>query len=57
MRRIRGLKKDQEDDFSISTPDQIIEQFDKIRADWPGGHRDFGAWASVGGIGVMNICW
>ena len=30
MRRIRHLHTDAEDDFSISTPDQIIQQFDKI---------------------------
>ena len=56
MRRIRGLKKDDEDDFSISTPDQVIQQFDKIT-----GLISIVALAIsalgllVGGIGVMNI--
>ena len=56
MRRIRGLKTEQEDDFSISTPDQVIQQFDKIT-----GLISMVAIAIsalgllVGGIGVMNI--
>src|SRR5580704_9887014 len=56
MRRIRGLKKDDEDDFAISTPDQVIQQFDKIT-----GLISIVAIAIsalgllVGGIGVMNI--
>ncbi len=56
MRRIRGLKKDEEDDFAISTPDQVIQQFDKIT-----GLISMVAIAIsalgllVGGIGVMNI--
>ncbi len=56
MRRLRGLKKDDEDDFNIGTPDQIIEQFDKIT-----GLIGLVAIAIsalgllVGGIGVMNI--
>src|SRR5204863_6767395 len=56
MRRIRRLKTDQADDFSISTPDQIIEQFDKIT-----GLIGLiaiaisGLGLLVGGIGVMNI--
>src|SRR6185312_1753296 len=56
MRRLRGLKKDAEDDFSISTPDQIIQQFDQIT-----GIIGLVAIAIsalgllVGGIGVMNI--
>jgi putative ABC transport system permease protein len=56
MRRLRGLKKDDADDFSISTPDQIIQQFDKIT-----GLIGLIAIAIsalgllVGGIGVMNI--
>jgi putative ABC transport system permease protein len=56
MRRIRGLKTADEDDFSISTPDQIIQQFDKIT-----GLISIVALAIsalgllVGGIGVMNI--
>jgi putative ABC transport system permease protein len=56
MRRIRQLKTGEEDDFSISTPDQIIQQFDKIT-----GLVGLVAIAIsalgllVGGIGVMNI--
>jgi putative ABC transport system permease protein len=56
MRRIRGLKMDAVDDFSISTPDQIIQQFDKIT-----GLIGLiaiaisGLGLLVGGIGVMNI--
>jgi len=56
MRRIRHLKTDEADDFSISTPDQIIQQFDKIT-----GLVGLVAIAIsalgllVGGIGVMNI--
>ena len=56
MRRIRRLKTDEPDDFSISTPDQIIQQFDKIT-----GLIGLVAIAIsalgllVGGIGVMNI--
>ena len=56
MRRLRHLKGDEPDDFSISTPDQIIQQFDKIT-----GLVGLVAIAIsalgllVGGIGVMNI--
>jgi putative ABC transport system permease protein len=56
MRRLRHLATEQADDFSISTPDQIIQQFDKIT-----GLIGLVAIAIsglgllVGGIGVMNI--
>jgi putative ABC transport system permease protein len=56
MRRIRHLPTETEDDFSISTPDQIIQQFDQIT-----GLIGLVAIAIsglgllVGGIGVMNI--
>ncbi len=56
MRRIRRLPTKAEDDFSISTPDQIIQQFDNIT-----GLIGLVAIAIsglgllVGGIGVMNI--
>ncbi len=56
MRRIRRLKTDEADDFAISTPDQIIAQFDKIT-----GLIGLiaiaisGLGLLVGGIGVMNI--
>jgi putative ABC transport system permease protein len=56
MRRIRGLKPGQENDFNISTADQIIQQFDKIT----GlivlvSIAISGLGLLVGGIGVMNI--
>ena len=56
MRRIRRLPTSAEDDFAISTPDQIIQQFDRIT-----GLIGLVAIAIsglgllVGGIGVMNI--
>jgi putative ABC transport system permease protein len=56
MRRIRRLQKDTPDDFTLSTPDQIIQQFDSIT-----GLIGLVAIAIsglgllVGGIGVMNI--
>jgi putative ABC transport system permease protein len=56
MRRIRRLKTDTPDDFNLSTPDQIIQQFDSIT-----GLIGLVAIAIsglgllVGGIGVMNI--
>jgi putative ABC transport system permease protein len=56
MRRIRGLKGDAEDDFSISSPDQIIEQFDKITSLVGLVAIAISALGLlVGGIGVMNI--
>ena len=56
MRRIRGVKFGQENDFNISTADQIIAQFDKIT----GlivlvSIAISGLGLLVGGIGVMNI--
>ncbi len=56
MRRIRHLKGSEPDDFSLATPDQIIQQFDNIT-----GLIGLVAIAIsalgllVGGIGVMNI--
>jgi len=56
LRRLRHLPTDAADDFSISTPDQIIQQFDNIT-----GLIGLVAIAVsalgllVGGIGVMNI--
>jgi putative ABC transport system permease protein len=56
MRKIRRLKPGIENDFALSTPDQIIQQFDKIT-----GLIGLVAIAIsglgllVGGIGVMNI--
>ena len=56
MRRVRHLASTADDDFAISTPDQIIQQFDRIT-----GLIGLVAIAIsglgllVGGIGVMNI--
>src|SRR6202051_1116780 len=56
LRRLRRLPTGVADDFSISTPDQIIQQFDRIT-----GLIGLVAIAIsalgllVGGIGVMNI--
>jgi putative ABC transport system permease protein len=56
LRRLRHTPKGEEDDFSLSTPDQIISQFDSIT-----GIIGLVAIAIsglgllVGGIGVMNI--
>ncbi len=56
MRKLRHLPTGTADDFSISTPDQIIQQFDQIT-----GLIGLVAIAIsalgllVGGIGVMNI--
>ncbi len=56
LRRIRHTPKDKPDDFALSTPDQIIAQFDSIT-----GLIGIVAIAIsglgllVGGIGVMNI--
>jgi putative ABC transport system permease protein len=56
MRRLRHLSTTADDDFAISTPDQIIQQFDRIT-----GLIGLVAIAIsglgllVGGIGVMNI--
>ena len=56
MRRIRRLATATPDDFSISTPDQIIQQFDRITA-LIGlvAIAISGLGLLVGGIGVMNI--
>ena len=56
MRRIRSVKPGDENDFNISTADQIIQQFDKIT----GlivlvSIAISGLGLLVGGIGVMNI--
>ena len=56
IRRVRRTPRDQPNDFNISTPDQIIQQFDRIT-----GLIGLVAIAIsglgllVGGIGVMNI--
>jgi putative ABC transport system permease protein len=56
MRRLRHLKRTDVDDFSITTPDQIIEQFDKITGVIVAVSIAISALGLlVGGIGVMNI--
>ena len=56
MRRLRHLSSDQPDDFSMQTPDQIVQQIDKVT-----GLIGLiaiaisGLGLLVGGIGVMNI--
>jgi putative ABC transport system permease protein len=56
MRRIRRLPTGVEDDFAISTPDQIIQQFDKITSLIGLVAIAISALGLlVGGIGVMNI--
>ncbi len=56
MRRVRGVKRGEENDFNLSTADQIVQQFDKIT----GlvvivSIAISGLGLLVGGIGVMNI--
>jgi putative ABC transport system permease protein len=56
MRRIRRLPTGVEDDFAISTPDQIIQQFDNITSLIGLVAIAISALGLlVGGIGVMNI--
>jgi putative ABC transport system permease protein len=56
MRRIRRLPTGAEDDFAISTPDQIIQQFDNITSLIGLVAIAISALGLlVGGIGVMNI--
>ena len=56
MRRIRHLKRDEPDDFAITTPDQIIQQFDQITGLIVMVSIAISALGLlVGGIGVMNI--
>ena len=56
MRRIRGVKYGAENDFNISTADQIITQFDKITSlILVVSLAISGLGLLVGGIGVMNI--
>ncbi len=56
MRRIRRLPTAAEDDFSISTPDQIVQQFDRITSLIGLVAIAISALGLlVGGIGVMNV--
>ena len=56
LRRLRHLKRDDPDDFAITTPDQIIQQFDNITGlIVMVSIAISGLGLLVGGIGVMNI--
>ncbi len=56
MRRLRKLEPEEKNDFNLSTPDSIIEQFDKITGIiWMVSLALSGLGLLVGGIGVMNI--
>lgn len=56
MRRIRKLDTADKNDFALSTPDSIIQQFDKITGIvWLVSIALSGLGLLVGGIGVMNI--
>jgi putative ABC transport system permease protein len=56
MRKIRRLAPNVEDDFALSTPDQIIQQFDRITGlIGMVAIAISGLGLLVGGIGVMNI--
>lgn len=56
LRRLRKLEPMEKNDFDLSTPDSIIEQFDKITGIiWLVSLALSGLGLLVGGIGVMNI--
>jgi len=56
LRRVRRVPKGAADDFSLSTPDQIIQQFDRITGlIGMVAIAISGLGLLVGGIGVMNI--
>ena len=56
LRRLRHLKRNDPDDFAITTPDQIIQQFDQITGLIVMVSIAISALGLlVGGIGVMNI--
>jgi putative ABC transport system permease protein len=56
MRRIRNLAPGAPDDFTISTPDQIVQQFDSITGVIGAAAIAISALGLlVGGIGVMNV--
>jgi putative ABC transport system permease protein len=56
MRRIRRLAPDVADDFTLSTPDQIVQQFDSMTGLIGAVAIAISALGLlVGGIGVMNI--
>jgi putative ABC transport system permease protein len=56
LRKARKLRPDQENDFNLSTPDQIVKQFDQITGMIVLASIAISAIGLlVGGIGVMNI--
>jgi putative ABC transport system permease protein len=56
LRKIRRTPPGAENDFSLSTPDQIIRQFDRLTGlAWMVSLAIAGISLLVGGIGVMNI--
>jgi putative ABC transport system permease protein len=56
MRRIRGVRQGEANDFNISTADQIVQQFDRITGlVIVVSIAISGLGLLVGGIGVMNI--
>ncbi|MDX2269843.1 MAG: ABC transporter permease [Bryobacter sp.] len=56
LRRIRGVKTGEDNDFNLSTADQIVEQFDRITGlVIVVSIAISGLGLLVGGIGVMNI--
>ena len=56
LRRLRRTPPGQENDFSLSTPDQVIRQFDRMtRLIVLSSLAISGLGLLVGGIGVMNI--
>jgi len=56
MRKVRRVKPGAENDFALSTPDQIIQQFDRITGTIGlVAIAISGLGLLVGGIGVMNI--
>jgi len=56
LRRLRHVPKDAPDDFSLSTPDSIIENFNKVTGMiLLVSIAISGVGLLVGGIGVMNI--
>jgi putative ABC transport system permease protein len=56
LRRLRHVPKDKPDDFSLSTPDSIIENFNKVTGMvLLVSIAISGVGLLVGGIGVMNI--
>ena len=56
LRRLRRVPKDKPDDFSLSTPDSIIENFNKVTGMvLLVSIAISGVGLLVGGIGVMNI--